>query len=536
MPALEATARQHIDRALTESGWAVLDIADANLGAARGVAIREFPLTTGYGFADYLLFVDGRAAGVIEAKKDGTTLTGVELQAARYSDGFPDAFSAHLRPLPFLYQSTGLETRFSSRLDPDPRSPRVFQFHQPATLAAWLVSSFIFVRRPRKAPQSLAHVPPARLPFQVFFASLRYSLRLCVKRLRCCRKTFTAISAIYRLVKFADACRVLFLVVRGNLGRQTMKEFQQYATPDDGRKFTELYNVQHLKTNRLDPVDRVCITTIRRLYSMLRGDAELDPTLEEGSQFDTGAGLLTALAPVTYNPQIPIETFDVIFTDECHRSIYNLWRQVLEYFDAHLIGLTATRSKQTFGFFNQNLVMEYNHDQAVADGVNVDFHVYRIRTQITESGSTIDADFYVDKRDRLTRQIRWEKLDDEFTYDAGTLDRSVVAMDQIRTVIRTFRDKLFTEIFPGRTHVPKTLIYAKDDSHADDIVQAVREEFAKGNDFCQKITYRTPGNPEDLIQSFRISHNPRIAATVAMMETDNRCWAKRTRRSLFHPR
>ena len=162
MPAPEATARQLIDRALTESGWAVLDIADANLDASRGVAIREFPLTSGYGFADYVLFVDGRAAGVIEAKKAGTTLTGVELQAAKYSAGFPDAFPAHLRPLPFLYQSTGLETRFSSRLDPEPRSRRVFQFHQPATLAAWLVSGSIFVSRQRKAPQRLApsHVCP----------------------------------------------------------------------------------------------------------------------------------------------------------------------------------------------------------------------------------------------------------------------------------------------------------------------------------------------------------------------------------------
>jgi type I restriction enzyme R subunit len=254
----------------------VLDIADANLGAASGVAIREFPLTTGYGFADYVLFVDGRAAGVIEAKKAGTTLTGVELQAARYSDGFPDAFPAHLRPLPFLYQSTGLETRFSSRLDPDPRSRRVFQFHQPATLAVGFNPSSTIVRRKRKARQNLAHDPSACFPFQVFFASLRYSLRLRVKRLRC-RKTLTAISAIYRPVKFADARRVLLLFDRETLGRQTMKEFQHYSTPDDGRKFTELYNVQHLKTNRLDPVARVCITSIQRLYSMLRGNGGLEP-------------------------------------------------------------------------------------------------------------------------------------------------------------------------------------------------------------------------------------------------------------------
>ncbi len=180
-------------------------------------------------------------------------------------------------------------------------------------------------------------------------------------------KTLTAISSIYRLTKSADARRVLFLVDRGNLGRQTMKVFQQCTTPDDGRKFTELYNVQHLKSNRLDPVSCVCIKTIQRLYSVLRGDADLDPTLEEGSQFDTGAGLISEPAPVSYNPLIPIKSFDVIFTDECHRSIYNLWRQVLDYFDAHLIALTATPSKQTFKFFNQNPVMEYNHQRAMAE-------------------------------------------------------------------------------------------------------------------------------------------------------------------------
>src|SRR5581483_6638677 len=166
------------------------------------------------------------------------------------------------------------------------------------------------------------------------------------------------------------------------------------------------------------------------------------------------------------------------------RSIYNLWSQVLEYFDAFLIGLTATPSKQTFGFFNQNLVMEYNHEQAVADGVNVGFDVYRIRTLISENGSTVNSEWYVQKRDRLTRAKRWEQLDNDMSYAANQLDRDVVAPDQIRTIIRAFKEKLFTEIYPGRTEVPKTLVFAKDDSHADDIVQIMREEFGKGNDFC----------------------------------------------------
>jgi type I restriction enzyme R subunit len=164
--------------------------------------------------------------------------------------------------------------------------------------------------------------------------------------------------------------------------------------------------------------------------------------------------------------------------------------------------------------------MEYPHEKAVADGVNVNYDVYRIRTQITQDGSVIEANYYVDKRDRETRAVRWERLDEDLAYDANQLDKDVVAEDQIRTVIKTFRDNLFTDIFPGRTEVPKTLIYAKDDSHAEDIVKIVREEFGKGNEFAQKITYKTTGmSTDDLIASFRNSYNPRIAVTVDMIAT-----------------
>jgi type I restriction enzyme, R subunit len=267
-------------------------------------------------------------------------------------------------------------------------------------------------------------------------------------------------------------------------------------------------------------LDIVCITTIQRLYSMLKGETELLPDLDEISSFDVAASLFKEPAAVEYNPTLPIETFDVIIVDECHRSIYNLWRQVLEYFDAFLIGLTATPSKETFGYFQQNLVMEYTHEETVADGVNVNYDVYRIRTDITERGSKVEAGFFVDKRHRQTRKVRWEKLEDELDYAAAQLDRDVVAPDQIRTVVRTFRDKLFTQIFPGRKDVPKTLIYAKDDSHADDIVEIVRQEFGRGNEFCQKITYKTTGvKTEDLIASFRNSYHPRIAVTVDMIAT-----------------
>jgi len=551
----EQEAREKIDLALVSAGWVVQDADETNLAAGRGVAVREFPLPK-HGAADYVLFVDAKAAGAVEAKKVGTTLTGVEVQTEKYSIGLPYALPAYFRPLPFLYISTGVETVFANGLDPQPRSRRVFAFHRPETLAKWLAEEPLSLQtvngelqsdseRPSTLRSRLRRLPSLEeaglWPAQIrAIRNLEVSLwdsrpRALIQMATGAGKTVTAVASIYRLVKFGGAKRVVFLVDRGNLARQTLKEFQQYSTPDDGRKFTELYNVQHLNSNKLDPVARVVICTIQRLYAMLSGE-ELDPGVEEESIF-TLADLRKEPVPVRYNPLIPIETFDFVWTDECHRSIYNLWRQVLEYFDAFIVGLTATPSKQTFGFFNQNLVMEYGHEQAVADSVNVDFTVYKIRTAITEKGSKVEAGLFVDRRDRETRAVRWEQLDSDLPYDASALDRDVVAMDQIRTVIRTFKEKLFTDIFPGRKEVPKTLIFAKDDSHADDVVQVIREEFGRSNEFCEKITYRTGTvrvvdpktgevtykstgvKPEDLLSSFRNSFNPRVVVTVDMIAT-----------------
>ena len=537
----EQQARTNIDEMLTRAGWVVQDANALNIYAGRGIAVREFPLKSGHGHADYLLYVDRTAAGVVEAKPEGYTLKGVEAQSEKYSTGLPEDLPVYHRPLPFLYESTGVETQFTNELDSEPRSRSLFSFHTPAALSRWVGmpeglpaphwhtgETRDSYRTADSLRQRLKQMPPlvttALWPVQEkAIRNLEESLaagrqRALVQMATGSGKTFTACNLIYRLIKHAGARRVLFLVDRSNLGRQTLREFQGFATPDDGRKFTELYNVQHLSSAQIDGVSRVCIATIQRVYSMLKGE-ELDPELEEASGFDR-APFQREPAPVKYNPNYPIDTFDVIITDECHRSIYNLWRQVLEYFDAFLIGLTATPSKQTFGFFQQNLVMEYNHAQAVADGVNVDFDVYRIKTAITQQGSSVEAGYYVDRRDRHTRKVRWEQLNENLTYTAKQLDREVVAEDQIRTVIRTFRERLFTEIFPDREVVPKTVIFAKDDSHADDIVRIVREVFDKGNEFCQKITYKTTGvSAEELLTRFRNSYDPRIVVTVDMIAT-----------------
>ena len=551
----EQKARLRIDQHLEQAGWLVQDYREMHIGAGPGVAVRKFPLLSGE--ADYLLYVDGQIIGVVEAKPEGHTLTGVETQSAKYTTGLPPELPCWRKPPPFAYESTGAVTQFTNTLDPDPRSREVFTFHRPEELLRLVELDGQLRAKLRSLPE-LNRQRLWRVQIEAV-QNLERSLaqnrpRALIQMATGSGKTFTAASFIYRLIKFAGAKRVLFLVDRANLGRQTYKEFQQYVSPYNGLTFTDEFNVQHLRKNTIDPVSRVCISTIQRVYSILQGDPDFDEANEEGSMFETA--WVKEAVPVVYNPRFPIESFDFIVCDECHRSMYNLWRQVLEYFDAFIIGLTATPSKQTIGFFNNNLVMEYGHNAAVADGVNVGFDIYRIRTTVTESGATLEGEpgLFIPHRDRRTRQERLKEVSDDLPYAANQLDRDVVNKNQIRTVVQTFRDRLFTEIFPGRTKVPKTLVFAKDDSHADDITKIIREEFGRGNDFCQKITYRTGymlttskvadpdsvGNglravppeqevtvwkkianlkPEDVLTAFRNSFNPRIAVTVDMIST-----------------
>ncbi|CAJ3667093.1 Type I site-specific deoxyribonuclease [Burkholderia pseudomallei] len=519
----EAIAREEIDRQLHAAGWTVQNHKDMNLYASLGVAVREFPLKTG--FADYLLYADGQVIGVVEAKPEGHTLTGVETQSSKYTLGLPDGLPVWKKPLPFSYESTGTVTQFTNALEPDARSRDVFTFHRPEELVRLAKLGGQVRGRLREMPpveeRNLWGVQGKAIK------KLEESLaqnrpKALIQMATGSGKTFTACNIAYRLLSFAKAKRILFLVDRSNLGRQTEAEFQNFQAPHTGYKFNEEYPVQRLTKNTIADSSKVVITTIQRLYSMLKGEAEYDEGNEETSQFEVANPLVKEPVPVVYNAKVPIETFDFIIIDECHRSIYNVWRQVLEYFDAFLIGLTATPTPQTIGFFDNNVVVDYGHEKAVADGVNVGCEVYRIATRLSAQGATLEKEpgILVPHRDKRTLKKRLAELADDLTYTANQLDRDVVALDQIRLVIRTFKERLFTEIFPGRTEVPKTLVFAKTDLHADDIVKVIRAEFGRGNDFCVKITSKTTGDkPENLLAQFRNSYNPRVAVTVDMIAT-----------------
>ena len=515
----EQIARDKIDALLGEAGWVVQSAKKIDFSASIGVAVREYPTDTGP--ADYVLFVDKKAVGVIEAKPEdwGHKITTVEEQSGGYA-GAKLKWVSNSQPLPFVYESTGVITRFTDGRDPRPRSREVFTFHRPETLQEWISQGASLRER-------LQHIPPLNTnklrDCQITaIENLEQSFkddkpRALVQMATGAGKTFTAITSVYRLLKYGNTKRILFLVDTKNLGEQAEQEFMSYVPNDDNRKFTELYNVQRLSAKSPRPVaaNQVIICTIQRLYSLLK-DKELDDAADEINPAEMVQPKQPM--PVVYSPKIPPEFFDFVFIDECHRSIYNLWQQVIDYFDASLIGLTATPDNRTYGFFKKNIVSEYTHEKAVADGVNVGNEIYVIETAIGQQGAKLKAEQQVEKRERLTRKKRWERQDQEEAYTAKQLDRDVVNPDTIRTIIRTFKEKL-PEIFPNRKEVPKTLIFAKTDSHADDIIQTVREEFGEGNEFCKKVTYQSNEDSKSVLAQFRNDYNPRIAVTVDMIAT-----------------
>jgi type I restriction enzyme R subunit len=534
----EQIARDAIDEQLRAAGWVIQSKDAINLHSGEGQAVREYSTDTGP--ADYVLFVDSQPVGVIEAKKEtlGHTITTVEDQTVEYSAAKLKWIQSTGIPLPFLYEATGVLTRFTDQRDPKPRSREIFTFHRPETLRENLAAA-----RPLRARlQDLPALDCTGLrdcqieAITKLDASLKKARpRALIQMATGAGKTFTAITSIYRLLKHSRVRRILFLVDTRNLGEQAEQEFLAFTPTDDNRKFTELYTVARLTSSHIPADAQVCISTIQRMYSILQG-REIDASDEDENPGERSERTREPL-PVAYSEKLPPEFFDLVIIDECHRSIYNLWRQVLDYYDAFLVGLTATPDARTYAFFHQNVVSQYTHEDAVADGVNVQGEIYTIETEVSQRGGLV-LKGSVEKREKLTRRQLWEQQDEDEAYSAKKLDRDIVNPSQIRTVIRAFHDKL-PEIFPERTdangayEVPKTLIFAKTDSHADDIINIVREEFGEGNAFCKKVTFKSeqdrvdangkiiePGEPpKSVLSQFRNSYYPRIAVTVDMIAT-----------------
>lgn len=514
----EEKARCVIDDKLCQSGWVIQDLKRLNLTASLGVAVREFPTSTGE--VDYALFVDGKPVGVVEAKQSqaGQSITDVEVQSGRYANS-TFKWVKNDYTIRFAYEATDKLIRFTDYKDIKYRSRTVFSFHRPETL-------FDLIQQPDTIQNNMKHFPLLDVKgfrkcqinainnLDQSFADNRP--RALVQMATGAGKTFTAITSAYRLLKYGKMKRILFLVDTKGLGEQAEREFLAYTPNDDPRSFSQIYGVRRLKSSYMPNDVQICISTIQRMYSILK-EEELDESAEEAPFVEYVTAESKASKEVAYNEKYPPEFFDCIIVDECHRSIYNVWSQVLTYFDAFIIGLTATPDNRTFAFFNENIVSEYTREQAIIDGVNVGEDIFLIETEVGKNGAHLMKQM-IEYRDRLSRAKRWRQMDEDVDYVPSQLDKKIVNPSQIRTVIRSFKENLFTTLFPRRKEVPKTLIFAKTDSHADDIVQIVREEFGEGNDFCRKITYAVD-NPESVLSSFRNDYNPRIAVTVDMIAT-----------------
>ncbi|MDE5988695.1 MAG: DEAD/DEAH box helicase family protein [Duncaniella sp.] len=523
----EEKARLIIDAKLKEAGWTIQDIKEFNPFASKGVAVREFQTNDG-DKVDYALFVDGIPVGLIEAKPDES---GVLLSSAACEQNLKYAKSGlkgnyDKEMLRFLYEATGLITEFTDLYDPKPRLRKIYSFHRPEHLKALMDDYRLNGNKTLRARlKDFPELPSAGFRDCQISAikSLEASFaknhpRALVQMATGAGKTYTAITNTYRLLKHGKAKRILFLVDTKNLGEQAEMEYKNFISYDTTSKLSELYNIQRITTSNIPQETQICISTIQRLYSMLKGDISTFPDdADEEEMAATGDP-----REIVYNPEYPPEFFDFIIIDECHRSIYNLWRQVLEYFDAFLIGLTATPSSHTYAFFNENVVSEYTHEQAVADNVNVGaFATFVIETEKTKKGGRVARIHQqLEVRDKRTRLQKWQSADEDLSYSGRDLDNSVVSKSQIRLVLQTFRDSWRKWMyFRDREELPKTLIFAKNDSHAADIVEIAKDVFGEGNDFCKKITYTTEENEQSLLYAFRNEFYPRIAVTVTKIAT-----------------
>lgn len=453
----EEKARLVIDEKLNQSGWVIQDLKQLNLSAAVGVAVREFPTSSGE--VDYALFVDGIPVGVAEAKRSeaGEKITDVEVQSNRYSRSTFKWIKNDYR-IRFAYETTDKLVHFTDYADAKCRSRTVFSFHRPETLKALL-------KQTDTVRNNLKHVPTldetgfrkcqvnAIRNLDNSFAANRP--KALVQMATGAGKTFTAITAAYRLLKHGKMNRILFLVDTKSLGEQAEREFLAYRPNDDTRSFSELYGVRRLKNSYIPGDVQICISTIQRMYSILSGE-DLSEDLEGEMESSEHRVTENQKPPkvVRYNEKYPPEFFDCIIVDECHRSIYNVWSQVLTYFDAFIIGLTATPDKRTLAFFDQNVVSEYTREQAIIDGVNVGEDIFLIETQVSQNGAHLMKQM-IERRNRLTREKRWQQMDEDVDYCPSQLDRDIVNPSQIRTVIRTFKENLYTSLFPGGKKSPR---------------------------------------------------------------------------------
>lgn len=514
----EEKARQKIDQWFTDAGWKVIN-RDEYEPTSTAVAIREGLLKDNLE-ADYFLFINGKAVGVLEAKREETDAFSsiVCEQAALYAKSVPNIYQTYQRPLPFIFTSNGKELYFCDFREQDQCFKQIMTIPTPHELVKKLGINDYFAGLPTLRKKGLRDCQYEAI------TELEKSFRSGQKRALMvlatgAGKTYTACLAAYRMLSYTPMRRVLFLVDRNNLGKQAEGEFGTFRLTENGEAFNTIFTVNRLRSSSIPSDSNVIISTIQRLFSFLKGDA-----IEDNDDDDENEPAEEVTLPP--NPNLPHDYFDMIIIDECHRSIYGNWRKVLEYFDtARLVGLTATPIPETMAFFNNNRIVNYKLENSIVDGVNVDCRVYRIKTQVTETGGAILEGEKFKEETRYTGEVKTISSKETKTYTNKELNRSIINPAQIKLILSTYRDVVYTELFndpqrePNMDYLPKTLIFALNEAHATNIVQIAKEVFGRTDDrFVQKITY-SAGDSNELIRQFRNDKDFRIAVTCTLVAT-----------------
>lgn len=519
----EEKARVKIDRLFAEAGWTVVN-RDEYEPTMNAVAVRE-ALLKGNLEADYFLMINGKACGVLEAKREEIDVASnmVSEQVATYAKMVPDYYQAWQNPLPLLYKSNAKVVDFQDYRKSNVEWEEINRIHTPKEIVDMLGIDDPFAGLPILKSKGLR-----ACQFEAI-TELEKSFRTGQNRALMvlatgAGKTYTACLAAYRMLAYTPMRRILFLVDRNNLGKQAEGEFGTFRLTENGEAFNTIYTVNRLKSSTIPKDSNVVISTIQRLFSLLKGEEIVD---NDDDDADDATGEVT----LPDNPKLPHDYFDMIVIDECHRSIYGNWRKVLEYFDtARLIGLTATPIPETMAFFNNNRIVNYTLEKSIVDGVNVDNRVYRIKTEATENGGAIMQGEHVKVESRYTGKTEEVSSKETKNYSKTELNRSIVNPSQIKLILTTYRDAVYTEMFndpqrePQFEYLPKTLIFALNEAHATNIVKIAKEVFgevcpnADMDRYVQKITYSS-GDSNELIRQFRNDRDFRIAVTCTLVAT-----------------
>lgn len=526
----EEKARVKIDKQLISAGW---DIVSRNEYVPQSTSAVKEALMQGNTESDYLLFVDDKAIAVVEAKREENPLgEDVQAQAEGYALN-PQKWYGLWFPnkIPLVYLANGKKIYFKNMLKPDIDYVELSEMHSPKKMLQLVGKTSEYGALPRLEKRGLRDCQyRAEIEFEKSIkAGKKKNLAVLATG---AGKTYLACLASYRLLNYTPAKKVLFLVDRNNLARQTESEYSTFDRTEGQQEMSSLYEIKRLRKDNDIKAD-IVISTIQKLFAVLTGNP-LPPDDSEDAEDEQNTAAEEAddnkVIQLGNDLKLPPDYFQLIIVDECHRSIYGKWRAVLDYFSgAHVLGLTATPTPEAYAFFNNNIVEKYTYDDSVVDGVNVPARVYRIKTQVTEHGGILQVGTNV----KETSQKTWEEtsyvMEKRVDYGPGVLDRSIINSKQIREVLEAYKKSIYEELYPDRQkkweYVPKTLIFAKDDNHATQIVEVVKQvfgqEFENGvvpEHFVQKITY-TAEDSNGLIRDLRTEKEFRIAVTVTLVAT-----------------